>query len=98
MTSGPIAKEILMFALPLMWGNIFQMLYNTVDSIVVGNFVGTQALAAIGATTMVVNLAVFFFNGFSVGAGVVISNAFGAQKHQRLHDAVETIIRMTFLM
>ena len=98
MTSGPIAKEILMFALPLMWGNIFQMLYNTVDSIVVGNFVGTQALAAIGATTMVVNLAVFFFNGFSVGAGVVISNAFGAQQHQRLHDAVETVITMTFLM
>lgn len=98
MTSGPIAKQILMFAIPLMSGNIFQMLYNTVDSIVVGNFVGTQALAAIGATTVIVNLAVFFFNGYSVGAGVVISNAFGAQNNRRLHIAIETAITTTFLL
>lgn len=98
MTDGPIVREILTFAMPLMFGNIFQMLYNTVDSIVVGNFVGTEALAAIGSTTMIVNLAVFFFNGFSVGCSVVISNAFGAGQKERLHTAVETAVTSTFLL
>ena len=56
MTQGSIPKLLLEFALPLMVGNIFQMLYNTVDSIVVGNFVGTNALAAVSSTTMVTNL------------------------------------------
>ena len=60
LTTGNIALQILAFSLPLMLGNVFQMLYNTVDSIVVGNFVGTQALAAVGATTMIVNLFVFW--------------------------------------
>ena len=84
MTSGSIAKQILLFSLPLMLGNIFQMLYNTVDSIVVGNFVGKEALAAVGSTTMIVNMMVFFFNGFSVGAGVVIARYFGARDMERL--------------
>lgn len=97
MTSGPIVKQILWFALPLMLGNIFQMLYNTVDSIVVGNFVGTQALAAVGSTTMVTNMAVFFFNGFSVGAGVIIAHFFGARDQRRLHEAIETTMAMTLL-
>ncbi|MCF0111517.1 MAG: oligosaccharide flippase family protein, partial [Erysipelotrichaceae bacterium] len=77
MTEGNIWTQILWFALPLMFGNVFQMLYNTVDSIIVGNFVGTEALAAVGSTTMVTNMAVFFFNGFSLGAGVIIGKAFG---------------------
>ena len=79
MTDGSIIKQIILFSLPLMLGNVFQMLYNTVDSIVVGNFVGTQALAAVGSTTMIVNMLVFFFNGFSTGAGVIIANLFGAR-------------------
>lgn len=87
-----------MFAIPLMLGNAFQMLYNTVDSIVVGKFVGTEALAAIGSTTMVTNMAVFFFNGFSIGASVVIGRLFGARKIERLHDAVETTIFATFVL
>jgi putative MATE family efflux protein len=95
MTSGSILNEIIWFALPLMLGNIFQMLYNTVDSIVVGNFVGTEALAAVGATTMITNMAVFFFNGFSVGAGVIIGRFFGAGDLKRLHRAVETTMAMT---
>ena len=60
MTSGSIPGQIMHFAIPLMVGNVFQMLYNTVDSIVVGNFVGTQALAAVSSTTMITNMAVFF--------------------------------------
>lgn len=98
MTSGPIAMQILLFSIPLMLGNVFQMLYNTVDSVVVGNFVSTQALAAVGSTSMVVNILVFFFNGFSIGAGVVIGRHFGAGKLDGLHTAVETTVAMTFVM
>ena len=88
MTHGSIAKQVLLFSLPLMLGNVFQMLYNTVDSIVVGNFVGKEALAAVGSTTMIVNMMVFFFNGFSVGAGVVIARHFGARDHDRLQSGI----------
>ena len=95
MTSGSIVKQIVLFSLPLMLGNIFQMLYNTVDVFVVGNFVGKEALAAVGSTTMIVNMLVFFFNGFSVGAGVVIAHFFGARENEKLHDAVETTMAMT---
>lgn len=98
MTEGSIVKQVTLFALPLMLGNIFQMLYNTVDSIVVGNFVGTQALAAVGSTTMIVNMMVFFFNGFSTGAGVVIANFFGARDMKALHKSIETTMAATFLL
>ena len=97
MTSGSIVKQIITFSLPLMLGNIFQMLYNTVDSMVVGNFVSKQALAAVGSTTMIVNMLVFFFNGFSVGAGVLISKHFGARKIDELHVAVSTTMMATFI-
>ena len=95
MTSGNILKQLILFALPLFLGNVFQMLYNMVDTIVVGNFVGKEALAAVGSTTMITNIAVFFFNGLSIGAGVVISRAFGAKNLDELHKSVETTIAMT---
>lgn len=98
MTSGSIVRQVILFALPLMLGNAFQMLYNTVDSIVVGNFVGKQALAAVGSTTMIVNMMVFFFNGFSTGASVVIAQSFGARDMKKLHIAVETTMATTFLL
>ena len=98
MTEGSIAGQVILFALPLMLGNVFQMLYNTVDSIVVGNFVGTQARAAVGSTTMIVNMMVFFFNGFSTGAGVVIANYFGARNLKALHKAIETTMAATFVL
>ena len=97
MTHGSIVSQVIWFAFPLMLGNIFQMLYNTVDVIVVGNFVSKEALAAVGSTTMVVNIMVFFFNGFATGAGVVIGQHFGAKNMERLHDAIETTMAMTFL-
>ena len=98
MTEGSILRLLIGFALPLMLGNVFQMLYNTVDSVIVGNFVSKQALAAIGSTTMIVNMMVFFFNGFSVGAGVVISQFFGAGNTRGLHKAIETTFAATFLL
>ncbi len=97
MTAGSIPKQILLFSLPLMLGNIFQMLYNTVDVMVVGNYVSKQALAAVGSTTAIVNILVFFFNGFSVGAGVVISHYFGAGDDEKVHQTVETTITLTFV-
>ena len=97
MTKGSIALQILLFSLPLMLGNTFQMLYNTVDVYVVGNYVGTQALAAVGSTTMITNMAVFFFNGVSVGASVLIARYFGANDPERLHTAVQTTMATTFV-
>ena len=97
MTEGSIISHLIGFSIPLLLGNVFQMLYNTVDSIVVGNFVGKQALAAISSTTMIVNIMIFFFNGFSIGGGVVISRYFGAKKMEDLHRAVETTIAVTIL-
>ena len=98
MTHGSIIKQLLLFALPLMMGNIFQMLYNTVDVIVVGNFVGKEALAAVGSTTMIVNIQVFFFNGFAIGAGVVIGQYFGAKEYGALHTAVQTTMTLAFVL
>ncbi|MEE3378406.1 MAG: MATE family efflux transporter [Lachnospiraceae bacterium] len=97
MTDGPITTHLIAFSVPLLLGNIFQMLYNTVDSIVVGNFVGKEALAAISSTTMIVNIMIFFFNGFSVGGGVVIGQYLGARKMKELHRTVETTIAVTIL-
>ncbi len=98
MTEGSIVRQLIVFSFPLMLGNVFQMLYNTVDMIVVGNFVGKEALAAVGSTSMITNMAVFFFNGFSIGASVVIARQFGSDNQERLHSAIETTMAMTFLI
>lgn len=98
MTKGSILMQLIAFSMPLMLGNVFQMLYNTVDSVVVGNFVGTQALAAVGSTTMIVNIMVFFFGGFSTGATVVIARRYGAGDRQKLHTAIQTTMTATFIL
>ena len=95
MTKGSILSQLIMFSLPLLLGNAFQLLYNMVDTIVVGNFVGKEALAAVGSTTMIINMVVFFFNGFSVGASVAIARSFGAKDFDRLHKSIETTMAMT---
>lgn len=92
MTEGVIWKQLLFFAIPLLLGNLFQLLYNTVDSIVVGNFVGGNALAAVGASNPIINLLVSFFTGLATGAGVLIARYFGAQDHLNLERAVHTAI------
>lgn len=98
MTEGTIWKQILWFAFPLMVGNVFQQFYNTVDSIVVGNFVGKEALAAVGSVGPIINSLIGFFMGLSTGAGVVISQAYGAKNHERVERAVHTTLVMTFLL
>ncbi len=95
MTQGSIMKLLLLFALPLLLGNLFQQLYNTVDVLVVGNFVGKEALAAVGSVASIINMLVLFFNGVSIGAGVVISHYFGAHDEENVHQAVETTMAVT---
>ena len=96
MTEGVIWKEILLFSIPLLLGNLFQQLYNAVNSVVVGNYIGAQALAAVGSSAPVINLLVSFFMGLAVGAGVIISRYFGARKKEELHIAVHTSLALTF--
>lgn len=96
MTEGVIWKELLLFSIPLLLGNLFQQLYNAVDSVVVGNYIGQQALAAVGSSAPVINLLVSFFMGLAVGAGVIISRYFGARNKEGLHDAVHTSMALTF--
>jgi len=98
MTEGPILKKLILFAIPLLIGNLFQQLYNTVDSVVVGNFVGAQALAAVGSTGPIVNMLVGLFSGLSTGGTVVISQYYGAKNHKKLQDAVHTTIMMVIIL
>ena len=98
MTEGPIARQLVSFAAPMLLGLIFQQLYNTVDTIVVGNFVSAQALAAVGTTGPLINSLLGFFNGFSAGATVVIARAFGARSPKDVQHAVHTTITMTLLL
>ena len=97
MTQGTIWKLLVSFALPLLIGQIFQQLYGTVDSIVVGRFVGKEALAAVGSTSSLINALIGFFSGLSVGAGVVISQYFGAKDPRGVHDAVHTALLLTLI-
>ena len=73
LTEGSIWKKMVAFALPLFFGNLFQQLYNTADSLIVGNFLGSNALAAVSSSGSLIFLLVGFFNGIAMGAGVVIA-------------------------
>lgn len=90
MTEGNILKKIFFFSVPLILGNLFQQLYNTVDSIIVGNYVGKGALAAVGSSTSTINLLIAFSQGAAVGAGVVIAQYLGAKEKQKVEEAVHT--------
>ena len=92
MTSGTIWKEILYFSIPLVLGNLFQQLYNMVDSIVVGQFVGSEALAAVGASGSIIQLLIGFCVGVSAGAGVITSQYYGARDAEGVRKAVHTTI------
>ena len=97
MTEGNIYKQIIMFSIPLLLGNFFQLMYNTIDSVVVGNAVGSQALAAVGISTPIINLLVAFFVGLATGAGVVVSRGFGANRLDEVRRSVHTFILFSIL-
>ena len=92
MTSGNPAKALVFFTLPMVFGNLFQQLYNIVDSVIVGKFVGEDALAAVGASTAVTMLFVMIANGTGIGCSIIISNLFGAQDIRRMKSAISTAL------
>ena len=97
MTQGSISGLLFAFAVPLMLGNLFQQLYNTVDSLIVGNFVSKQALAAVGCTGPIINTLIGLFSGLATGASVVISQYYGAKDEEKLGKAVHTTVMLTLV-
>lgn len=95
---GSIAKSIFWFSIPLLVGNLFQQLYNTVDAYVVGNYVGKEALAAVGASSPIINMLIGFFMGLATGAGVIIAQYYGAEDSGRLKKAVHSSAALTLVM
>lgn len=98
MTEGSVVKNILFFSVPLILGNLLQQLYNTVDSIIVGNYVGSNALAAIGSSTSLVYLLIAFSQGVSVGAGVVISQRLGQRNKKGVQISVHTALALAGIL
>lgn len=98
MTQGNITRHIISFALPLLIGNVFQQLYNTVDTWVVGNFVSNEAFSAVGTVGPIINMLIGFFMGLSSGAGVVISQYYGARRYEEVQKTVHTAIVMTLVI
>lgn len=97
MTIGSPMKNLVRFSVPLLIGNLAQQLYSTVDSIVVGNYEGDGALAAIGASGPIINLLLVLFMGISVGASIMVSQYFGAKEKDKLSDTMGTTITATFV-
>jgi len=98
MTEGVIWKQLILFSVPLLIGNLFQQFYNLVDSVVVGNFVGKEALAAVGSTGTIINTLIGFFLGLSMGGNVVVSQYFGAKDDRGVHDALHTTLFITLAL
>jgi len=98
LTEGKIWKKLVLFALPLMASNFLQQFYNTIDTIVVGNYVSNQALASVGITGPIVNMIVAFFTGVSTGTSVIISQYTGARNHKGVSDAVHTSMSLAVLL
>ena len=97
-TQGVIWKQLLAFFFPLWFGTFFQQLYNTVDTVVVGRFVGKTALAAVGSTGVIVNLTVGLFTGLASGVVVVIAQRYGARMGDEVHKSVHTAMLLSILM
>ena len=94
LTQGSVAKGMLTFAVPIFLSNLFQQLYNAVDSLIVGNFLGEHALAAVGSSGSLIFLLTGFVNGVSLGAGVLVARYFGAKDDEALRKAVHTTVAL----
>ena len=97
MCNGSILKKMLLFAFPLMFSNILQLLFNAADIIVVGNFAGDNSLAAVGSNTALINLLTNLFIGLSIGANVLVARYYGADKKDELKDTVHTAMLLSFI-
>lgn len=98
MTEGNIWKLLIIFSIPLILGNLLQQMYNTADSIIVGNFVGSHGLAAVGSGTALINLIIAFSQGAAVGAGVIVSQNLGARDKQKTKLAVHTAMCIAIIL
>ena len=98
MTQGSTTRHLVRFALPLLAGNLFQQLYNMVDTWVVGNFVSNEAFSAVGTVTPIINTLIGFFLGMFSGAGVVISQYYGAHRPEKVREAVHTAMLLTVIL
>ena len=97
MTQGPVWKRILEFSIPMLLGNFAQQLYNTADSIIVGHYVGDNALAAVGSASPILNLLLALFVGISTGAGIVVSQSFGARDRKGLTESIGNCIALSVI-
>ena len=97
-TQGVIWKQLLFFFFPILLGTFFQQMYNTVDTIIVGRSVGTQALAAVGSTGPLINLINGFFIGLSSGATVILSQTYGASDHKGVHTVLHTAVALSLVL
>lgn len=98
MCNGPVLKNVLLFAIPLVLASVLQLLYNAADLIVVSRFAGSAAMAAVGATSSVSGLITNVFIGFSLGASVAVSRAFGAKDVKGIHEAVHTAMLLSVIV
>ena len=98
MTEGVIWRQILLFSIPLILGNLLQQMYNTMDSVIVGNFVGSDALAAVGASSSLLYLLIAFSTGAATGAGVVVAQLYGAGDEKKVQDAVHTALGIAVVL
>ena len=94
LTTGSVPRRTLLFALPIFLSNLFQQLYNAVDSLIVGRFIGQQALAAVSSSSSLIMLLVGFINGVSLGAGVLIARYYGAEEEDQVERAVHTTLAL----
>ena len=94
LTKGNIGKELILFAIPMLLSSLVQQLYNTVDLIYAGNFLGKSATASIGASSLLITCLVGFFGGMSVGSGVVVSQIYGARDEEKLKKAVHNAVAL----
>lgn len=98
MTEGVIWRQIFLFSIPLILGNLLQQMYNTMDSVIVGNFVGSDALAAVGASSSLLYLLIAFSTGAATGAGVVVAQLYGAGDEKKVQDAVHTALGIAVVL
>ena len=97
MTEGPIWKSLIYFAIPIFMGNLFQQLYNTADTLIVGNFLGKEALAAVSSSGNLIFMMVGFLQGMAMGAGVLIAKHYGAKDYKRMRTAIHTDLAFALL-
>ena len=97
MTEGNISKQLVLFAIPILISNLFQQLYNTVDTAIVGRFVGANALAAVGTCNLVVVFMIYFFIGLSNGSSIVLSQCFGESDEEKVSKTVHTTMGLSFI-